>query len=683
MPILRPVNDDTAAGAVDESPEGRAATDGTRPGGDPRRALGRALAARDDDIVEFCQRKYLSEIYLATLEPVANSDVEVDPVWTVTSIATRAIARWLETGARADSAVRSQIASLGDVAARQRSRLVAPGRAADVSLHRRLARAATHSGDHSDVAGQPGAPQPTATRHILSVAMLTKLNFWWANRTCAVLAEEAARLGTPSALLAEAQAMVVRSSHASVVDMATRFDAELESLHGRLASLALEDPLTGLANRLVLTDRLERALSRQARTGSTLALVFVDVDDFKVVNDVYGHAAGDALLVEIAGRLQAGVRPGDVVARLGGDEFLLLLEDLASPVAEMERRAERLRAAIARPITVGAETLAVTVSVGVALVILPGHRSEEVLARADAAMYVAKRAGRDRVALVELDESPQATHFATASGMHQALERHELRLYYQPVFEARTGAAAGFEALLRWEHPDYGTISPGDFVPIAEKSGLMVPIGEWVLEEACRQAVAWADPLGQTPRMAVNVSARQLDDRDFVRRVARVLERTGMPAERLTLEITETILLAEDAEHMGVLSKLKEIGVLLSIDDFGTGYSSLAYLRRLPVDQLKVDRAFVEDVAEHGDTRVLGAVVRLAHDLGLEVVAEGVETAAELAVVRRLDCDVLQGFLLGRPVPAWQLEASEAPSRRDVESHEAPTVKGFATTTGR
>ncbi len=632
---------------------------GPAPAQGPRQALGRALAARDPDIVRFCQRKYLSDIYLATFEPIARRDVEADPMWKITSTATCAVARWLESGTSADATVRAEIASLGDVAARQQGREGAARGATGLSLHRRLTPTGPVDGTGPSAPDPATGPRPTAARHGLSVAMLTKLNFWWSEGTCAVLAEEAVRLGTPEALLAEAQAMVVRSSHTSLIDTATRFDTELESLHGRLASLALEDALTGLANRIVLTDHLERALARQARAGSALALVFVDVDDFKVVNDVYGHAVGDALLVEIAQRLRSSVRPGDVVARLGGDEFLLLLDDLANPVAEMGRRAERLRSAIARPIAVGGEILTVTVSVGVALVLLPGHRPDEVLARADAAMYAAKRAGRNRVAVVELDDRPQPTHFATTSGLHRALERHELRLLYQPVFDARTGTGAGFEALLRWEHPDYGIISPQDFVPIAEKSGLMVPIGEWVLEEACRQAVAWTGVLGRTPRMAVNVSARQLDDRDFVRRVTGVLERTDMPPDRLTLEITETILMAEDAEHRGILSTLKSLGIHLSIDDFGTGYSSLAYLRRLPVDQLKVDRAFVADVAEHGDTRILQAVVRLAHELGLEVVAEGVETPCELAVVRRLGCDVLQGFLLGRPSPASQLDLSD------------------------
>ena len=634
-------------------------TDGADALDGARRALGRTLIDRDGDIVHFCQRKYLSEIYLITGEPIAHREVAAEPMWAVISLATRAIARWLETGASPDAAVRSEIASLGDLAARQRSRIATAAPSASLALHRRLAQPVAGgstgpSGGDSD----DGSPA-TSVRFGLSVAMLTKLNFWWCEGTWAVLAQEGARLGTPASLVAEARDMVMRTSHTSLVDMATRFDAELESMHRRLAELALEDALTGLANRTVLTDHLDRALARQARSGATLVLMFVDVDDFKVVNDVYGHAVGDAVLVEIAARLESNVRPGDVAARLGGDEFLLLLENLTTSRTEVERRAEHLRAVIANPISVQEEQLRVTASVGAALVTLPGHRSDEVLARADGAMYIAKRAGRDRVAVVELDEEPQPIHFATASGMHRALEHQEFCLDYQAVYDSRSGAAAGFEALLRWEHPEHGTIAPLDFVPLAEKSGLMVPIGDWVLEEACRQAVAWTQPGGRTPRMAVNVSVRQLDDREFPRRVARVLDRTAMPPDRLTLEITETILLAEDAAHEEALNELKGLGVQLSIDDFGTGYSSLAYLRRLPVDQLKVDRSFIEDVAAHGDTRIMHAVVRLAHDLGLEVVAEGVETLDELDVVRRLGCDVIQGYLLASPVSAAKIDLSD------------------------
>jgi diguanylate cyclase (GGDEF)-like protein len=626
---------------------------------DRRAALGAALAARVEDITAACQRRYHEANPAVDLEDVAK-----DPLWHVTSLATAAIARWLQTGEAADATERAEIASVGHAAAHQNEVGDAerPGEPSGRASRRQDTIPPTSDRVPGQVAGA-SAPAPDrkgtsaagSTRRPsrqLSVTLITKLNFWWSDTTCAALAEEAARLGVPGDIVAEATTMVVKSCQASLVDMAKRYDAELSSLQERLAHLALHDALTGLANRAVLVERLERALARLARHPVGLAAVFIDVDNFKVVNDVLGHAAGDAVLVETARRLCAQVRPEDLVARMGGDEFVVLFEDLADPVADGQRMAERLRAAVGAPMTVDGQPLYLTISAGVAAVSATGCRSEEVLAEADSAMYRVKRAGRNSVAVVEVGNGPTPVRFAMASGLHQALERDELRLLYQPVCDSRDGSVVGFEALLRWEHPERGTIPPLDFIPVAEESGLMVAIGKWVLHEACRQAVAWGVVLGGVPRMAVNVSGRQLDDPAFVGEVASVLAATGMPADALMLEITESILLGDRCGYEEVLTALKELGVHLSIDDFGTGYSSLAYLRRFPVDQLKVDRAFVQDVSDHGDTRIMEAVVRLAHDLGLEVVAEGVETTGELDTVKALGCDVVQGYLLGRPVPA-------------------------------
>jgi EAL domain-containing protein (putative c-di-GMP-specific phosphodiesterase class I) len=266
-------------------------------------------------------------------------------------------------------------------------------------------------------------------------------------------------------------------------------------------------------------------------------------------------------------------------------------------------------------------------------------------------MYTAKRAGRNRVSVVEVDDGIGPVQFAVASELHRALKNGELQLAYQPVCSVEDSMVVGFEALLRWEHPERGTIPPLEFIPVAEESGLMVPIGAWVLQEACRQAVRWSRSLGAELRMAVNVSGCQLADGDFPSFVREVLSTSGMRPDHLVLEITESILLGEDTDYQSVLGELREIGVRLSIDDFGTGYSSLAYLGRFPFDQLKVDRSFVQDLAERGDSRIMEAVVRLAHELGLEVVAEGVETESELLAVQALGCEVVQGFLLGRPVP--------------------------------
>ena len=624
-----------------------------------RAALGAALAARVTEITVACQHRYHEANPAMDFE-----DVATDPLWHVTLLATETIARWLQTGEAAGSEERAEIASVGNAAARQAEVSVdgdrrpelddAPKRRGSVdtssaAVPGRLPGASGPAPDRKD----PSAAGSTRRRpRQLSVTLITKLNFWWSDTTCATLAEEGARLGVADDIVAEATAMVVKSCQASLVDMAKRYDAEMSSLQERLAHLALHDTLTGLANRAVLVDRLERALARLARHPVGLAAVFIDVDNFKVVNDVLGHAAGDAVLVETARRLCAQVRPEDLVARMGGDEFVVLFEDLADPVADGQQLAERLRAAVSEPMTVDGQPLYLTISAGVAAVSTMGCRSEEVLAEADSAMYRVKRAGRNRVAVVEVGNGSGPVRFAMASGLHQALERDELRLLYQPVCDSQDGSVVGFEALLRWEHPERGTIPPLDFIPVAEESGLMVAIGQWVLREACRQAVAWGIVLGGIPRMAVNVSGRQLDDPTFVDEVVSVLDATGMPADALMLEITESILLGDRCGYEEVLAALKDLGVHLSIDDFGTGYSSLAYLRRFPVDQLKVDRAFVQDVSEHGDTRIMEAVVRLAHDLGLEVVAEGVETTGELDTVKALGCDVVQGYLLGRPVPA-------------------------------
>lgn len=639
-------------------------------------ALAGALAARDADILAQCQARYLE-----TVSGRVDGAWRTDPLWDVTSLGTLSIVRWLQTGEVANLKDRSTIASVG-LAAAQRE-LVAQKFAETLgpvgvlpkvtsssasAVPRALDKAAFPNGAGPEHPSEPEdltcerERRPPRTIVHLSVTLLTKLNFWWSDITCKVIEEEARHLGVGTAIVRDATAMVVKSSHASLVDMAKRFDAEIESLHRGLADLALHDPLTGLANRTLFLDQLDRALARLSRQPGGIAVVFVDIDDFKVINDVYGHACGDAVLVELGARLSANVRPGDMVARLGGDEFVVLIEGLTNPAVEGQHRAEVLRVSAAAPMAVAGSDVRLTVSAGMASVRYPGKGADEVLGQADAAMYSAKRAGRNRVAVAEIDDSPRVARFATTSDLHRAIEQDELRLVYQPLYDSRQRHVMGFEALLRWEHPDKGIVLPLEFIPIAEQSGLMITIGEWVLEEACRQAMAWAAVMGVVPRMAVNVSARQLDDRDFVRRVTRVLEHTGMPASSLMLELTETVLLSEDADHEATLSVLKDLGVQIAIDDFGTGYSSLAYLRRLPVDQLKVDRTFVKDVADHGDTRIMQAVVRLAHDLGLEVVAEGVETNDELDVVQDLGCDIVQGFLLGRPVPPAAVELG--PARR-------------------
>jgi diguanylate cyclase (GGDEF)-like protein len=602
-----------------------------------RVALGRALEARSDDILKMCQVKYVAQAEGMTLKVAARH-----PMWDIISLAVTAIVDWLETGAGASGPARTRIASLGNAAAIDQETAIAV-RSSDRPVDAPKA--------------DDGGERPTG---VLSVALVTKLNLWWKDATCLVLAEEAGRLGVTDETLFTATEMVDRSCNSSMVRMAKQYDLELQDLHARLLHLASHDQLTGLANRAVFLARLETAIARIGRHPGGLAVVFIDLDDFKAVNDAFGHGSGDELLTVLGERFSDLMRPEDTIARFGGDEFVALFEDLIDPPNEAAALADRLHQAVAEPIVIGGEPLYMTASIGVAVVTGVDFRSEDVLAQADMTMYGVKRAGRNRVAVVELGEEMHPAAFAMASELHGALERRELTLAYQPVFAAQAGGLVGFEALCRWNHAERGAIPPLDFIPVAEESGLMPAIGAWVLEEACRQLVAWNELLGGELSMAVNVSGRQLADPEFPTLAAQALATTGLPARALILEITESILLGEHANYESTLVTLKDLGVRLAIDDFGTGYSSLAYLRRFPVDQLKVDRGFVQDVAEHGDTRIMGAVVRLAHDLGLEVVAEGVETETERAIVKKLGCDTMQGFLLGYPLDPTLVEETFA-----------------------
>src|SRR5665213_1696133 len=613
------------------------AFDGVRHGLSERAVQGGALRARSDDILRTCQMEYVAQADDMTLERAARH-----PMWDIVSLAVTAIADWLEMGVAASEPARERIASLGNAAAIDQETAIA-----DQSSYRSKATPVVENEDDS----------PTG---VLSVALVTKLNLWWKNATSLVLAEEAGRIGVSDGTLFEATQMVDRSCNSSMVRMAKQYDLELQDLHARLLHLASHDQLTGLANRAVFLARLETATTRLARHPRGLAVVFIDLDDFKAVNDAFGHASGDELLTALGQRFAELMRPEDTVARIGGDEFVALFEDLTDPANEATSLAERLHEAVAQPITIRGEPLYMTASIGVAVVIGAACRSEEVLAQADVAMYGVKRAGRNRVAVVEMDCGDHPAVFAMASELHGALERRELRLAYQPVFSAQGGGLVGFEALCRWDHAERGPISPVDFIPAAEEAGLMPAIGAWVLNEACRQSVAWTELLGDNLTMAVNVSGRQLADPGFVSHVEQAVSNSGLSTKSLILEITESILLGEHANYEPILRTLRDLDIRLAIDDFGTGYSSLAYLRRFPVDQLKVDRGFVQDVADHGDTRIMGAVIRLAHDLGLTVVAEGVETEAERNIVEDLGCDSMQGFLLGYPLTPTLVEQTFA-----------------------
>jgi diguanylate cyclase (GGDEF)-like protein len=389
-------------------------------------------------------------------------------------------------------------------------------------------------------------------------------------------------------------------------------------------------------------------------------VIFLDLDDFKLINDTRGHDVGDLLLVALTPKLASALRPGDTIARFGGDEFVVLCEDLTGE-ADAIGIATRIAEASSAPVMVGGVEHTITVSAGVALVGDPASASPAGLLRdADAAMYRAKAGGHGRVAM--FDEGMRARlieRVAIESSLRKALDRDELRVFYQPVMSLRHNRIVSVEALLRWQHPHRGLLEPGDFIAVAESSGLIVRIGEWVMEQACRQAVAWraAAPDAEPIHVSVNVSAQQLIRSDVASSVARVLEATGLEPGLLDLEITEAMLLRDVDSSANALHDLKRLGVRLVLDDFGTGYSSLSFLKRMTIDALKIDRSFVEPLGEEGeDGTIIGAVLSMANALHIGVTAEGVETGAQLARLRTQGCDSVQGFLFSRPAPAEQIE---------------------------
>jgi diguanylate cyclase (GGDEF)-like protein/PAS domain S-box-containing protein len=459
----------------------------------------------------------------------------------------------------------------------------------------------------------------------------------------------------------------VRSILATVAHLAS-IAIERKAFEDRLAHQSMHDPLTGLPNRALFLDRLDLAIARCRRTHAQVAVLFVDLDRFKNVNDSLGHDAGDELLVGVAERLLDALRPGDTVARFGGDEFTILCEDLPHGSARDRALeiAQRLRASLARPFAVRDAETYVGLSVGIALAEHGSEAADELLRDADVAMYHAKELGGGRVEV--FDETMRAralARHATENALHRAIERGELRVFYQPVIALGDARCIGAEALVRWQHPERGLVPPAEFIALAEDTGLIVPLGEWVLEVAAAQAAHWQLEHGDDFVVSINLSARQLVEPNFADQVADVIAKSGVHASNLCLEITETAFM-EDAEAvMRVIEHMRELGVRFAIDDFGTGYSSLGYLKRFSVDTVKIDRAFVEGLADNpDDVAIVTAVVGLAHALGLRVVAEGVETEQQLGVLLDLDCDEAQGYFFAPPQPAADLEALVSSSRR-------------------
>ena len=431
-----------------------------------------------------------------------------------------------------------------------------------------------------------------------------------------------------------------------------------KALETELRVRAFHDALTGLANRALFVDRLEHALARTKRTRERIAVLFLDLDDFKTINDSLGHGEGDQVLVATAARLQGTLRAGDTIARMGGDEFAVLLEDTAQSGPPVEV-AGRLLEALEAPLVHGERELFVRASVGVAFV--HGRRSsaEEVLRDADAAMYIAKGRGKNRIVLFEPGMHRAAlTRLALKGDLERALERKEFRLVYQPIVDLGTGAVSGAEALLRWHLPSRRSVLPAEFIPLAEETGLIVPLGSWVIEEACREAQRW-DAAGGLPGLfvSVNVSGRQVAEPGFPQIVAGALERAGLEPDRLILEFTENVLIDDGTHSAGTLAELKTLGVRLAIDDFGTGFSSLGYLRRFPIDMLKIDGSFIASLSAGPDQReVVKAIVRLGETLHIETVAEGIETGAQAAELRAMGANRGQGYFFARPLESRDLD---------------------------
>jgi diguanylate cyclase (GGDEF)-like protein/PAS domain S-box-containing protein len=443
--------------------------------------------------------------------------------------------------------------------------------------------------------------------------------------------------------------------------------SERKAFEHRLAHQATHDPLTGLPNRTLLLDRLEGALARARRHQRRVAVLFLDLDHFKVVNDSLGHGLGDRLLMAIAERLTVALRPGDTVARFGGDEFVILCEDLQDD-AEAIVIAERVDQALSHPFAIDQTEVFVGVSIGIAMPDGDDAEAETLIRDADAAMYRAKDRGRARWELFDNAMRASAVdRLDIENALRRALERRELRVFYQPIIDLRTGAVDGVEALLRWEHPERGLLPPLDFITVAEETGLIVPIGSWVLDQACRQVQRWqsVSPGSAPLRVSVNISGRQLGHPRLVEDVAAILDDTGINPAHVELEITESVLMDDVEMSSETLGRLHTLGVKLAVDDFGTGYSSLSYLRRFPVDLLKVDRSFVDGLGEDpSDSAIVTAIITLAHALGLSAVAEGVESPLQLAELRRLGCDRAQGYFMARPAGGHEVGEIIAAGRR-------------------
>jgi diguanylate cyclase (GGDEF)-like protein len=432
----------------------------------------------------------------------------------------------------------------------------------------------------------------------------------------------------------------------------------LEAANHQLRHLATHDALTGLPNRVLLEDRLEQTIAHAERDAQRFAVMVLDLDRFKFINDSLGHRAGDELLNHVAQRLQGVATRVDTVARVGGDEFVLVLSS-APERAEAERGAQRAIDALRAPVQISGVDLHISSSVGIALYPVDGSTPENLVAHADAAMYCAKQRGRNNLQFFEPGmDTATRERVKLESDLHIALAEQQFELHYQPKVDTATDHFHSAEALIRWRHPERGTIMPEDFIPLAEESGLINAIGEWVLREACRQCKAWQHEGLPPLRVAVNVSASQFRQGNLLIVIDEALRSAGLDPQCLELELTETAVMTNPEESAYILENLSTMGVLVSVDDFGTGYSSMSYLRRFPIDKLKIDRGFVKDlITRTEDASIVQAIISLAHSLSLKVVAEGVETLEQLHSLRSMGCDQYQGFHFSPPLPAAEFGA--------------------------
>jgi diguanylate cyclase (GGDEF)-like protein len=444
---------------------------------------------------------------------------------------------------------------------------------------------------------------------------------------------------------------------ARMASSTARMAKSLKKANADLKHMVLHDTLTQLPNRLLLEDRIGQAIGESRRAGTRCAVLFVDLDRFKVMNDSFGHFVGDELLRAVAGRLRAAMREEDTVSRLGGDEFVVLLRHVQDgPDAGMVAR--KLVELVSAPLRLEGNELSVTPSIGVALFPDHGGTAQALITNADAAMYQVKKSGRNGFQLF----TPQMSTFfpdrlALERDLRKALERCELELHYQPKVDVINGGTTGMEALVRWRHPQRGLILPNDFIPLAEETGIIVPLGQWVLREACRQNKAW-QALGLPPlRVAVNISAAQLRHDDLADQIALALHDTGLDARYLEIEITESVVMQNASSAVATLDRLSQMGIHLAVDDFGTGYSSLSYLNRFPINTLKIDSSFIRDLSsDRNDAVIVRAIITLAHSLHLQVVAEGVEHDSQLGFLRSFGSDQYQGYLHSKPLPAAEFE---------------------------